>query len=140
MADEAVLMIEIAPPLPFTVADGTGIEKGAILKMTDFMTAIISSGTDDVIAGIAAEEKIANDGRTSIGVYRQGIFRVLAGGSITVGDQLKSNAGTKANEVLTATNATLSGKSLGIALETAADTNTFLMELAPGKATMQLLA
>ena len=140
MADEAVLMIETAPPIPFTVSDSTGIEKGAILKMTDPMTAIISSGTDDVIAGIAAEEKIASDGRTSIGVYRAGIFRVLAGGSITVGDQLKSNAGTKANEVLTATNATLSGKSLGIALETAADTNTFLMDLMPGGATMQLLA
>lgn len=58
MAHEAILKFETELPIPFTVANGTGIEKGAVLKLTDPMTAIITSGDEDQIAGIAAEEKI----------------------------------------------------------------------------------
>ena len=44
MANEAQLYFETAQAIPFTVADGTGIEKGALLKLEDPMTAIIHSG------------------------------------------------------------------------------------------------
>lgn len=130
MANEAVLIHELAPPIPFTVVDGTGIEKGAILKMTDPMTAIINSGANDLVAGIAAEEKIANDGKVKISVYRQGVFRVLAGGAVTVGDMVEIHS--VVNEVVTATQtAAATANLLGQALETAADTDTFLVELSP---------
>lgn len=130
MASEATLVIETAPPIPFTCANGTGIEKGAILKMTDPMTASLAAGDGDIIAGIAAAEKIANDGNTTIPVYRAGIFKVLAGTAITVGDPLDTHASTGAtNEVAVAP--TNGETILGIALETADDGHTFLMELRP---------
>lgn len=130
MANETVLMIETELPIQFTVADGTGIEKGAILTMSDPMTAALCAGDEDVIAGIAAEEKIASDGNTKLAVYRRGVFRVLAGGAITVGDALITNASSGAsNEVVTA--GVNAEDIIGIALETAADTDTFLMELGP---------
>ena len=130
MANETVLMIETELPIQFTVADGVGIEKGAILTMSDPMTAATCTTDEAVIAGIAAEEKIASDGNTKLAVYRRGVFRVLAGGAITVGDALITNAASGAsNEVVTA--GVNAEDILGIALETAADTNTFLMELGP---------
>ena len=65
MANEAILMIKTEIPIPFTCADGTGIEKGTLLKITDPMTVALAAETADVFAGIAVEEKIANDGNTS---------------------------------------------------------------------------
>ena len=58
MALECTLIIETAPPIPFTVADGTGIEKGAVLKLTDPMTAATTTGDTDACAGIAAAAKL----------------------------------------------------------------------------------
>lgn len=130
MALEATLIIETGAPIMFTVADGAGIEKGTVLKMTDPMTAAASDGDVDVIAGIAAEEKIASDGKTKLAVYREGIFKMTAGGAITVGDAVMTNAASgAANEVITA--AINSENLLGLAMETAADTETLLVELKP---------
>lgn len=122
-------MIESEIPVNMTVADGVGIERGAILKLTDPNTASTSNGNADVVAGIAANEKIASNGVTSIAVYRGGTFRVLAGGAITVGDALIVNSAVLANEVITA--GVNAENIIGIALETAADGDTFLMELKP---------
>lgn len=90
MANEAVLIFETEPPIPFTVADGAGIEKGTVLKMSDPMTAAAATADNDVFAGIAAEEKIASDGNTKLGVYRRGIFKMVieAGNSTTVGQDV----------------------------------------------------
>lgn len=127
MANEHVLMIETEPPIPFTVAEGTGIEKGAMCTLSDPFTAATTAGADAIPAGIAAEEKIASDGRNSMGVYRGGIFRGLAGEAINVGDPLTSH--TVANELIVAD---INDEQVwGIALETAADTDTFLYELKP---------
>ena len=79
MANEATLWMEFDPPIPFTVADGAGIEKGTVCKLSDPMTAAASSADNDVFAGIAAEEKIASDGRTKLALYRRGIFKMVAG-------------------------------------------------------------
>ena len=131
MANEAVLIHETGLPIPFTVADGTGIEKGAFLTLSDPMTAATTGGNANAImAGIAAEEKIASDGKTKLAVYTEGIFKVLAGGAVTVGDMVESHS--VANEVVTATfTANATANLMGRALETAADTDTFLMELKP---------
>jgi hypothetical protein len=129
MANETTLIFEIALPIPYTCADNTGIEKGAILKLSDPMTASLASGAGSIVAGIAAEEKIANDGKTKIAVYTKGIFKGLAGGAITVGDALISDTTGATNEILTA--GVNAENILGRALETAADTDTFLFELNP---------
>jgi hypothetical protein len=130
MANEAVLIFETGPPIPFTCSEATTIEKGAILKMTDPMTAAITAGDGDIIAGIAAEEKIGGDGKTKIAVYREGIFKVLAGANVTVGQAVDTHTATGAvNEV--APIGAAGDNMLGIALETFNDTETGLIELRP---------
>ena len=127
MANEWVLIHETELPIPFTVANATGIEKGAVLKMTDPLTAVASDGANDVFAGIASTEKIASDGVTKLGLYRGGIFKVVASGAITVGNAVTTKG--SANLVLVA--AVNDENVIGIALETAAEAESFLMELRP---------
>ena len=131
MALEATLMVETMLPVAFTCADGTGIEKGTILKLTDPMTVSAADGDTDVVAGIAAEEKIANDGKTTLAVYTRGIFRGFAGAAgVTVGGALITDVATgAANELV---NADVNSENIvGRALETATDTQSFLFELHP---------
>jgi len=130
MANEAVLVFETEQAIPFTCADGTGIEKGAILTLSDPMTVSLCTTDGAVVAGIAKEEKIANDGKTTIAVYRRGIFKMLAGTNITVGTAVDTHAATGATNEIAA--APAAGDSvLGLALETALDTQTLLVELNP---------
>jgi|TARA_R100000501_G_C2630136_1_gene125233 hypothetical protein len=131
MALETTLVYETGVPIDFTCANGTGIEKGAVLLLTDPMTAATTTGDTDACAGIAAEEKIADDGKTCIPVYREGIFKGYAGAAgVTVGMALITDTATgAANELV---NADVNSEHLvGIALETATDGETFLFELKP---------
>lgn len=131
MANEAVLIFETQPPIPFTCDNATGIEKGTFLTLTDPMTvAATGAAANAVVVGIAAEEKIANDGKTKIAVYMRGIFKMECGGNITVGDMVEST-GT-ANHIVTATQtANATANIIGRALETGADTETILVDLNP---------
>ena len=124
MANESILVHELELPIPFTCADGTGIEKGAHLKLTDNMTVIITSGAANMFAGIAAHEKIASDGVVKIGVYLRGIFIGRAGGSITAGDIIQSETGST-NEFLTCAAATDNAGGCGIAMQDATDGQDF---------------
>jgi len=134
MTQETTLVFETERPIPMTCSDSTGIEKGAILKIADPFTASLADGDADYIAGIAAEEKIANDGKVKIGVYRRGIFKGTAGAAgCTAGKSLMTYNGTgDDNDIVDSTVAAIGGKTLGIALETAADNETVLFELNPG--------
>lgn len=114
MADEAVLMVELEPPIGFKCANATGIAKGAILKLTDSMTAIINSGAKDMCCGIAAAEKIASDGNVTIPVYMRGIFKCTAAAGIAIGAPLSVSA--TANRLQTATG-TNGATVIGVALE-----------------------
>ena len=130
MTNEAVLMIETDLPISMTCAEDAGIEKGTLLKIADPYTVSASGSDEDFIGGIAAEEKISGDGKTKIAVYRRGIFRITASGSITCGDTVASAGAV--NKVKASDATCVSSKTAGIALETAADTETFLFELNPG--------
>src|SRR3990167_342479 len=124
MANEATLEIETSLPVQFTVADATGIEKGTVCKMTDSMTAIASSGTGDVFAGITSQEKIANNGQTKLALYRRGVFLMTAvtGATITTGEWVATSG---SNLIRTATEAeVVTGKGIGIALEDIASATT----------------
>jgi hypothetical protein len=81
----AILRVRIEDPIDFTVADGVAIPKGTLLKLTDGRVAIAASGAGDMIAGIAARDKIASDGRTQLAVFTRGIFDMEADGTIAVG-------------------------------------------------------
>lgn len=126
MANELTLLWETHIPIPMTVADGTGIERGAPLKLTDPMTAIATSAIDDECAGVLAEEKIASDGNVEIPVYRGGIFKATASGSILINAPV-----TVSNLNTFETAATNSENVWGISLEAASDTHTFALELRP---------
>ena len=131
MALETTLVYETAVPIEFTCADGVGIEKGALLVLSDPMTVATTTGDTDAIIGIAAEEKIASDGKTKIPVYMAGIFKGYAGAAgVTAGQAIISDTATgAANELV---NADVNSEHLvGRALETATDGETFLFELKP---------
>jgi hypothetical protein len=131
MADEAVLVTQTELPVNMTCADGATIEKGAILLLSDLNTAATTTGDTDPCAGIAAEEKSANDGKVSIAVYKRGIFRGVAGAAgCTAGHALITDTATgTANELVSAD--VNSENIVGRALETATDRETFLFELNP---------
>lgn len=127
----AILYLETETPIPMTCSDATGIEKGQCLTLSDPYTVAATAGANALFGGIAAEEKIANDGKTKIGVYRHGIFIVEAGTTgVTVGLPIK----IEANNEFTSTAADNSdaGYIWGKALETASNGEFFLMELGSG--------
>lgn len=123
MADEAVI-IELlgngGDPIRVTVADGAGIEKGTLMKITDPRTGAAHSAANEPFIGIAAAEKVASDGSTTLSVYTKGIFDLTDSGSgFTVGTMV--SVGGTANEVETAVEADFpAGLVIGKALETAA--------------------
>ena len=127
MGNEAVLVYKVGFPINFIVANGTGIEKGCLLAMTDPMTAAAAVSLSQTPAGIAAQEKIASNGQTELAVYRNGYFRVKISGAVTVGDAL-AHSGTA--NFLIAVAANISGsKVFGTALETGTTGESILMEL-----------
>ena len=131
MAGEAVLIIETALPIAMECVNATAIPKGSVLKITDPFTAGLAAGDEDDVAGIAAEEKIASDGKTKLAVYRRGIFKMLAQGNITAGQAVSTSAATGAtiNNVAAATKTSQGSQTLGLALESAGDEETLLVEL-----------
>ena len=90
MAAEAVI-IELlgdgGDVVRYTVANATGIAKGALMVVTDPRTAIAHSAADQPFVGIASSEKVASDGQTTLGLYTNGIFDLTAAaaGVTTVG-------------------------------------------------------
>ena len=76
--------------IQMTCADATGIEKGTILKLSGDRTVAASSADGDIFGGIAAAEKVASDGSTTIPVYTRGIFDLVTDSATqSVGDILK---------------------------------------------------
>jgi len=120
MANEAVIieLFDGGRPIRFTCADDTGIEKGTILKLSDPRTASASSADNDPFAGIAAAEKVANDGELSISGYTCGIFDILTAGAITVGATVNISTANTVNASAAAD--LLTGSVVGKALEACA--------------------
>ena len=131
MVNEHSLLFETQPPIPFTVADGVGIEQGAMLTLSDpFTVASTGANADAICGGIAAEEKIASNGEITIGTYRGGIFRATASAAIAIGNTLAMTG--SGNRLKPSVAADVGGKTVGIALEVASGNgSTFLYELKP---------
>lgn len=129
MANEvAELLVEISLPFMMQVADSLAVPKGSILNLDSGLTVTIADTNEDVFGGIAAEEKIANDGKLQIGVYRDGWFKCVAGaGGVTIGLPV----GIVALNAFTNTTSgdDIKGANYGLALETAADTEFFILDL-----------
>lgn len=127
MANEAVIVELLGnggDPIRYTVADGTGIAKGTLLKISsDPRTAAANSADGDFCAGVAAAEKVASDGTTTLAAYTNGIFdlTVATGSSVTLGAPVKM---VTANTVADADDSTIANASevLGYSLETGSAT------------------
>ena len=134
MANEHVLLTQVTFPQSFTCANGTGIEKGSVLKRADPDTVSLSTGDNDIVAGILYSEKIASDGNTkcSVVVGPGDIFIATASGAVTVGDPIGTWSSSAVSNIVAsiANTPNLSGaKRLGYARETAATGETFRYEL-----------
>jgi hypothetical protein len=87
MANEAVLTDRIADPLNFACAD-IALAKGTIVKLSGARDVAASSADNDIVIGITGREKIVGDGRTSVPVFTQGIFRCATDSTITIGQEV----------------------------------------------------
>ena len=124
MAAEAVI-IELlgngGDVVRFTVDNAVAVPKGTLMYLSADPRTIAATAADgNIFVGVAAEEKVANDGKTSLGVYTHGIFDMKdSGAGMTLGDIAKING---ANLIATADEAGAQGvkEEVGIVLETAA--------------------
>jgi len=124
MANEAIMVQQLQDRLTqVTVADGTGIEKGTLMVWgSDPNTAVASSTDGEFFCGIAAEEKVANDGQTELAVWTQGVFaiKITAGGTSVLGGTVKI-AGANLVTVADSDTVSTAREVVGISLETGAN-------------------
>ena len=117
-AGDKAVIIELlgngGDPVRFTVADGTGIAKGELMKITDPRTIAVTSADNDPFMGISAAEKVASDGSTTLAVYTHGIFDINGSGAIAIGERVSVSGD---NEVAKVEAADLLFSDVGIALE-----------------------
>ena len=132
MANEAVI-IELTPginPVIRTCADGTGISKGTLLVLTDPNTVAIGGATTtgNAFGGIAAADKVASDGSTTIAAHMSGVFDLKANAAaITAGVGVCLSG---ANMIRAAVEADFPvGGVIGYAEETAADSEVIRVRL-----------
>ena len=128
MADEAVIVELLGnkgDPVSYACADADAIEKGTVLIISGTAARMTKKAAvlGEPIAGIAAAEKVASDGSTTIACYTNGIFDMktasganrISGGNIVI-----SSGANTISDVRLAGNPTMqySGASiLGISLE-----------------------
>lgn len=121
----------------YVVADGTAIRKGYFLQLTaGKLAASYAVGLAQPCAGIAAMDKEANDGSTSITAWVGGDFNVYCSGSITAGHPIVKCSGSLGDDgVVNAVQANKAGADasgasiLGYALESATNTQTKCMHI-----------
>lgn len=84
MANEAVMVDRIAEPLNFACAD-IALAKGTLVKLSGARDVAASTTTGEVVIGITGREKIVGDGRLSVPVFVNGIFRIASRGTVAIG-------------------------------------------------------
>lgn len=97
MANEAVCYETPTKFARYTVADGTGISKGTLLKLSSPNTAAAAGSYTDKFAGVAWMEKVANDGSTEIVAAIDGVWGLVGSNSVTVGQHVSLSTGTGSN-------------------------------------------
>lgn len=126
MANEAVI-IELfngGRPIRFAVQDATAIPKGSLLEMDADRRVIVATTDNAPFVGIAAMEKVASDGSTTISAYTDGIFDILSDAGVDTRGALMAVSGT-ANTIQTADAADLlQGAYVGHYLESGTNAGT----------------
>lgn len=102
----------------YTVADAVAITKGTVLQLLDPRTASAAITEKVACAGIAAMDKEASDGSTSISAWTNGVFEMVASDAITIGAPV--GLANTANYVFAVGSTAASGAyTIGYALEAA---------------------
>jgi len=95
-------------PVEYTVADGTAIPKGTILKIgSSPKTAVAATADGDLIVGVAANEKKISDGVTKMSVLTHFIGETYSASGMTLGKYQKVEG---ANAVTDADDSTIANK------------------------------
>jgi len=132
MADEAIIVELLGnqgDPVRYTCADGAGIAKGSVMELTTPRTVVQSTNAGRPIVGIAAAEKVASDGQTSIPVYTNGIFQLkCATTQCEIGDQVSPDATDNNVKLMTSLDLE-TGHTVGYALETIAIGSTGMVRV-----------
>ena len=132
MANEVVvtdLLGNGGDPIEYTCLDNTTILKGTVLELEDVRTVKKVSAANKPLAGIAAAEKVANDGATTISVLTNCIVKATCESEgATVGHmQVANDATNMLADYDTLDNET--GDVIGYALETATSGETYLVRI-----------
>lgn len=118
MANEAVCIETPTEFARYTIADATAVPIGSLMKLADPNTCALTTADNDPFAGIAWEEKTANDGITEITVAKNGVWDLKdSGAGITAGAIV--NVGGANLIIASAAADLLTGSVVGKAEETA---------------------
>lgn len=132
MANEAVIVELLGnkgTPVKYNVLDNVGIAKGALMYLSaDARTAAASTAEGQSFVGIAVAEKVADDGSTTLAVYTNGIFDLVATTSMTLGTMCKL-AGANIIETADEAGANATAEHVGLVLETAAGSETIQIKV-----------
>jgi len=124
MANEATkveLTNSTGHPIMFKVADAQAIPKGTLLVMDADRRVIPHTAINTIVVGIAAMEKKASDGSTSVSAYTSGIFEFVSSAAITRGHKIKASSVANQVEAAAAADVThAEQRIIGVALSTAA--------------------
>ena len=135
MANEPAVIIELIEggvPIRWTVADATLVPKGTLLKISAGgagRTAIATAADNDPFAGVAAAEKVALDGSTTLAAWTKGIFDIYGSAAITAGERVSMSG---VNAVTKCAAADLLFSDVGIALETLGGAGTLAVFIGHG--------
>lgn len=125
MTNEAVIIELLGNPkgnvIEFNCANQLGIQKGTLCKLSGARTCAASTATvGEIFAGIAAMEKVANDGSTTISLYTCGIFDLTMDAVAAPNGSLLKLSGANLVVPMTTADNFLSGAFVGRVIETAA--------------------
>ena len=139
MTNEAVIIELLGAPgnkgeaIRYTVLDAEAIGKGDLLILSGSRVATPhAAGYGQYpFAGIAATEKVANDGSTTIGAWTKGIFDMkISGVTCSAGDLVALNAlDQNCVDSLISGQAVISGAIVGKALEDGSDPETIAVRI-----------
>lgn len=130
-ADIMYLLGNNGDRIPFLVADASTIALGDILVLSDPMTVTAATTAADVpVVGVAAHEKVANDGNTQMTAITNAVIKVTVEGSssATIGDHVSLT--TTAGEVnLSSTLDVEKGWDVGMSYEDGASGHTIAVRM-----------
>ena len=128
MAKQTTAKVELTNstgnPRRFSVVDNFAISKGDLLSLEDARVASYAQSTTGLpAAGIATMDKTASDGSTSISVWTDGIFDLVASGALILGEPvLFVNDNYVKSALASSLSITAAGSLIvGYAMETATD-------------------